>query len=129
MPCTFSCAAKYQVKGAEYIRDRSNLVFCDAPCSGSGSWRRAPDGKWLLDKEQLENLVNEQAEIFEKAQEYVNKNERLAWIICSVLDQENTHQIEQFTRKNDNWLLKETHQFLPSESGDGFFIAIMHRAT
>lgn len=75
---------------------RVDRVVVDAPCTGSGTWRRRPDAKWKLMPEQLEVRVAEQAAILEEAARYVKPGGTLAYITCSILPQENGRQVTAF---------------------------------
>lgn len=77
-----------------------DLVLVDAPCTGSGTWRRRPDAKWRLSDRQLELRLAEQAEILEKASRYVKPGGRLAYVTCSVFPSENGEQVASFLEKN-----------------------------
>ena len=73
-----------------------DLVLVDAPCTGSGTWRRRPDAKWRLTQKQLDIRIAEQAAILDAAKAYVKPGGRLVYITCSVFDAENAGQIEAF---------------------------------
>ncbi|MEL0018985.1 MAG: RsmB/NOP family class I SAM-dependent RNA methyltransferase, partial [Rickettsiales bacterium] len=73
-----------------------DIVLVDAPCSGSGVWRRNPDGKWRLTPERLAELVAVQAVLLREASEYVRPGGRLLYMTCSLLDEENRRQVERF---------------------------------
>lgn len=104
-----------------------DLVLCDVPCSGSGTWRRTPDAKWRFRPEDLVELEQVQAEILEQAKELVASDGALVYATCSVLTAENAAQIEQFVRNNPAWEIDWQRQFLLSEGGDGFFGAILRK--
>ena len=104
-----------------------DLVLCDVPCSGSGTWRRTPDAKWRFASEDLAELERVQAEILEKAQGLVAAGGTLVYATCSVLTAENTAQIDRFVHNNPSWGIGWQRQFLLSEGGDGFFGAILRR--
>lgn len=104
-----------------------DLVVCDAPCSGSGSWRRAPEAKWRLDQPRLDELCGIQAEILETAQALVAPGGRLAYATCSLLDCENAAQISGFVARNPEWVLHASRQFTLAEGADGFFVAVLQR--
>ena len=105
-----------------------DLVFCDVPCSGSGSWRRDPDGKWSLTPEKLENLRNTQAAILDGCAALVSQAGELAYATCSLLSDENRDQIDDFLQRHPEWHLIGDHQFLPEDGGDGFYVARLTRA-
>ncbi|MFZ5961608.1 RsmB/NOP family class I SAM-dependent RNA methyltransferase [Thalassococcus sp. BH17M4-6] len=104
---------------------RYDLVLCDAPCSGSGAWRRAPEGKWALTPDRLQDLCATQAEILDTAQGFVAPGGVLAYATCSVLRDENHAQIAAFLDRTPGWQLAGERQFLPSDGGDGFYLACL----
>jgi len=104
-----------------------DFVLCDVPCSGSGSWRRSPDGKWSLNRDSLSELCKSQIEILEAAKYYVSVEGTLAYATCSLLAQENSQQSEKFVMNNPDWELNFEKQFTPLDGGDGFYIALLTR--
>jgi len=104
-----------------------DLVFCDAPCSGSGSWRRDPEGKWGLSRDGLRAVCALQQQILQDAAQYVTEGGFLAYATCSFLPVENKSQIENFLASEPNWSLLSEKQFLPNQFGDGFYIAIIKK--
>ncbi|MGJ8583074.1 MAG: RsmB/NOP family class I SAM-dependent RNA methyltransferase [Marinosulfonomonas sp.] len=107
--------------------DKFDLVLCDVPCSGSGSWRRSPDGKWDLTQARLEELVSVQMNILEEASEFVDKNGVLAYVTCSMFDVENARQVEAFIQAHPEWSVQTSRQFTPLDGGDGFHISLLTR--
>ena len=103
-----------------------DLVLCDVPCSGSGAWRRSPAGKWEFTPEKLDQLREIQAEILTKAAALVAANGVLAYTTCSLLDAENSEQIEAFTA-DSGWTCTSQTRFTPLDGGDGFFCALLTR--
>lgn len=75
------------------LKARMDLVFVDAPCTGSGVWRRHPDAKWRLTPAQLERRRGEQAGVLEAASTFVKPGGRLIYVTCSLLAEENQDQI------------------------------------
>ncbi len=104
-----------------------DLVLVDAPCSGSGSWRRDPEGKWALTPERLAAVTAEQAAILGRAARLVAEGGTLAYATCSLLQRENTGQIAAFLAGHPEWHVTRTRTFLPLAGGDGFFLAILKR--
>ncbi|MFC7066855.1 RsmB/NOP family class I SAM-dependent RNA methyltransferase [Brucella rhizosphaerae] len=82
---------------------RMDLVLTDAPCTGSGTWRRRPDAKWRLNDQQLERRVQDQQEVLEAAKHYVKPGGRLVYVTCSLFDEENTQQVERFLAQNGDY--------------------------
>lgn len=71
-------------------------VVIDAPCTGSGTWRRRPDAKWKLTPEQVAARAGEQKAILEEGARYVKPGGTLVYITCSILPQENSEQVTAF---------------------------------
>lgn len=103
-----------------------DLVLTDVPCSGSGSWRRDPMGKWALTEARLAETLTLQAQILERAAGLVRPGGQLAYATCSVLACENEDQVAQAVARLPLRLL-DTRRFLPMTGGDGFFLARMER--
>src|SRR5262249_4452160 len=74
----------------------ADLVFVDAPCSGSGTWRRHPDQKWRLTAEDLARLAFVQAELLHRGAGLVRPGGRLVYVTCSMLRAENEAVVEGF---------------------------------
>lgn len=104
-----------------------NLVLVDAPCSGSGAWRRQPEAKWTLTPERLTNLAAIQAGIFDRAMRLVAAHGTLAYATCSFLPEENEVAVAAFLSRTPGWRLVAKRRFSPLEGGDGFFVAILKR--
>lgn len=105
-----------------------DLVLCDAPCSGSGTWRRTPDAKWRFTEEALRDLVAVQAEILDAAQALVKKGGALCYATCSFLRAENTDQIAAFMQRHPEFTLEWQRSYGFDDGGDGFFGAVLRRA-
>jgi 16S rRNA (cytosine967-C5)-methyltransferase len=78
------------------LRCRMNLVFVDAPCTGSGTWRRHPDSKWRLTPQQLEARIAEQDAILKESAAYVKPGGRLVYVTCSIFMEENEDRLAAF---------------------------------
>lgn len=124
--------AGVEVKVLETVEVAQNapydVVVCDVPCSGSGAWRRAPEGKWALTQERLDELTGIQAEILNKTKDYVANGGVLAFLTCSLLRAENEAQVEAFLAANSGWKCLSQERLTPLAGGDGFFVAILARA-
>ena len=104
-----------------------DLILTDVPCSGSGSWRRDPMGKWQLTPERLAELLQVQAAILDRAAPMVGPSGRLAYATCSLLREENEDQIDRFLARHPGWVCEATRRFSPLSGGDGFFLALLSR--
>ena len=76
--------------------DGRSCVVIDAPCSGSGAWRRNPDSKWRLTEKQLSTRIADQKAVLERGAALVKPGGRLIYITCSVLPEENDDQVGAF---------------------------------
>ncbi len=103
------------------------MVLVDAPCSGSGSWRRAPEGKWALTPERLDGLVALQAGILDQAARLVSEGGLLAYATCSMIGAENGQQVQAFIARTAGWTVAGEHRFTPLDGGDGFYLAQLRR--
>lgn len=101
------------------------LVLVDAPCSGSGSWRRDPAGKWSLTEARLTALLALQAGILDAAAPLVAQQGVLAYVTCSLLADENKHQIARFLQRFPDWQQISARQLTPLDGGDGFFLSVL----
>ncbi len=109
-------------EGAPY-----DLILTDVPCSGSGSWRRDPEGKWALTPARLKTLLGVQAGILDQAAELVARDGVLAYATCSVLAEENEDQIAAFLGRHPGWTCLQQHRFSVLDGADGFFLATLTR--
>ncbi len=125
-------------------------VLVDAPCSGSGTWRRNPDAKWRLKPSDIDELIELQRRILMSASRLVKPGGRLVYATCSLLPRENGEQVDWFLSQSpdfsalpvaDVWRSAIGGEAPPSSSGagpylsltpashgtDGFFVAILQR--
>ncbi|TBX25602.1 RsmB/NOP family class I SAM-dependent RNA methyltransferase [Nioella sediminis] len=107
-------------------REPYDLVLCDVPCSGSGTWRRDPEAKWRLTPERLAELGQVQRQIVKQAQALVRPGGRLVYMTCSLLDAENQAVVDAALSAPD-WNVLTSSRFLPPEASDGFFLAVLRR--
>ena len=133
------------------LEGHMDIVLVDAPCTGSGTWRRRPDAKWRLSRKQLDVRTAEQRAILDAAKVFVKPGGRLVYITCSVFPAENSGQIEAFLGREpgfaplDHQTLWQEHlpgredlaridrargiSLTPARSGtDGFYFAALERS-
>ena len=118
-------------------------VLVDAPCSGTGTWRRNPDARLRTTQQDLDELLVKQAQILDRAAKLVKPGGRLVYATCSILNAENSDQVEAFLKRNAAFKLvpsdstelpeslKNTSMFAltPFKNGtDGFFAAVLERS-
>lgn len=100
-----------------------DVVLVDAPCSGSGSWRRAPEAKWRLTEAQLAQTMALQDDILDKAAALVAPGGLLAYATCSVLPEENRARVDAFLARHAGWHCTQDRSFAVTDLGDGFYTA------
>jgi 16S rRNA (cytosine967-C5)-methyltransferase len=134
------------------LEGKMELVLIDAPCTGSGVWRRRPDAKWRLKPEMLEARQSEQRVVLDQGAALVKPGGRLAYVTCSVLPSENRDQVDAFLARHAGFKLVPWRTLWeealpgtpapPSADGsdeallmtplgqgtDGFFVAVLERA-
>lgn len=106
-----------------------DLVLCDVPCSGSGSWRRAPDAKWRLTSQQLQEFSVLQYEILTTAAKFTASNGVLVYVTCSILNEENEDSVNRFLADNPDWKCHFRKTWKVSDANDGFFTAHLTRVS
>jgi 16S rRNA (cytosine967-C5)-methyltransferase len=115
-------------------------VLVDAPCSGTGTWRRSPHLKWVTTQLAIHEYARKQSEILSQSAKHVKVGGRLIYATCSLCSQENELQIENFLKNNPNFSLTpfpkpcngENRRFgllfwPDTHDGDGYFVASMIR--
>jgi 16S rRNA (cytosine967-C5)-methyltransferase len=136
------------------IRASADLVLIDAPCTGTGTWRRNPDAKWRMRPGALEVRLKDQAAVLDRAAALVKPGGRIAYITCSVLPPENGEQIRAFVARHPEFAVVPPSQtataqwdradefaaatlqspegllMTPRRTGtDGFFVSVLRRAS
>lgn len=119
---------------------RFDLVLVDAPCTGSGTWRRKPDAKWRLKPQNLAQRQDEQRAVLQLAASLVKPGGRLVYVTCSILPEENQDQIDAFIAAHPQFsVLPAALPGLAATTGavtltprrhhtDGFFVAPLQKA-
>src|SRR3954453_877352 len=134
------------------LEGKVDLVLIDAPCTGIGAWRRNPDAKWRVRPGALEVRVKEQMGVLDRAAALVKPGGRIAYITCSVLDEENGAQVRGFVDRHPMYSVESPSAHLAHAGGplrvaseavllspegllipprrtgtDGFFVSILRR--
>ncbi|MCW2369329.1 RsmB/NOP family class I SAM-dependent RNA methyltransferase [Sphingobium sp. B11D3D] len=128
--------------GLRPLAGQCDIVLIDAPCSGSGTWRRNPEARWRLTPARLERVVALQARLLRLALPLVKPGGRLVYAVCSLIDREGRDQIQQIVRTDPLW--QPVHStgseqapgrswgegtlLTPAHDGtDGFFFAVLEK--
>jgi 16S rRNA (cytosine967-C5)-methyltransferase len=134
------------------IRASADLVLIDAPCTGTGTWRRNPDAKWRMRPGALEVRLKDQIEVLDRATALVKPGGRIAYVTCSVLPPENGEQVRAFVARHPEFSVVPSSQTVtalgdkaenfaaatlqspegllmtPRRTGtDGFFVSVLRR--
>ncbi len=126
------------------LANKIDVVFIDAPCSGTGAWRRHPDTKWRLKPAVLAQRMADQDAVLDLGVQYVKPGGRIVYVTCSVLPEEDEDRVAAFLERwmdfrvtpatNNPDLLRHltTEGYLRlsprSSATDGFFVAVLERA-
>lgn len=102
-----------------------DLVLVDAPCSGSGTWRRDPEGKWRLTAERLDDLQDTQTALVRQAAALAP---RVAYMTCSVLPEETDGATDAWLSAAPDWRRLDRWRHVPGDDGDGFSLDLLVRA-
>jgi 16S rRNA (cytosine967-C5)-methyltransferase len=117
------------------LDDKCDVVLVDAPCSGSGTWRRNPEGRWRLTPDRLDRLVKLQARLLDIAVPLVKPGGALVYATCSILEREGAGQADAFLGRHSSWVRQDVpidggrpdgqgRLLTPGHDGtDGFFVA------
>lgn len=117
---------------------RADVVLIDAPCSGTGTWRRNPEARWRLTPARIERLVDTQRRLLSIAAPLVKPGGALVYIVCSLLDEEGASQVSRFLSGHPGWVAEPAIEFGRErglgrrltplhDATDGFFVARLRR--
>ena len=110
-------------------RESADLVLVDAPCSGSGTWRRNPEARWRLDEQRLVRLTAAQARLLDIAAQLVRPGGSLVYAVCSLLTREGAAQIRSFLGSRSAWVAQDILDGCGRLDGDGRLLTPGHDAT
>ena len=122
------------------VAGQADWVMVDAPCSGTGTWRRNPEARWRLTPDRLDRVVATQARLLDVAADLASATGTITYVVCSLLDAEGAGQVDAFLSRHSDW--RTLPLALPrgrvhgrgmrltpaSDSTDGFFVARLGRA-
>ena len=110
-------------------RGSADLVLVDAPCSGSGTWRRNPDARWRLTPERFERLIVLQRHLLETGAELVRPGGALVYGVCSLLTREGAGQVDSFLGSRSAWIVQDILAGSGRLHGKGRLLTPAHDAT
>jgi len=126
------------------LAGKADAVLIDAPCSGTGTWRRNPEARWRLSEKELARVTGIQSRLLDIAAALVKPGGRIIFVTCSLLDAEGADQLQAFLRRDSRWQAEELHlgagnpdigqprgagvRMTPArDRTDGFFVARLKR--
>lgn len=118
-----------ELERLESYRESADLVLVDAPCSGTGTWRRNPETRWRLTPNRLDALIETQARLLDLAARLVRPGGRITYVVCSLLDREGALQEKAFLERHTGWTAKPPLIPAGQERGAGVRLTPHHDAT
>jgi 16S rRNA (cytosine967-C5)-methyltransferase len=106
-----------------------DVALVDAPCSGSGTWRRSPEGRWRLTPERLERLVQLQSHLLDLAAPMVKPGGTLVYATCSIIRAEGADQARNFLGRHSSWMVQDMPFAGGRADGPGRLLTPKHDAT
>jgi 16S rRNA (cytosine967-C5)-methyltransferase len=107
----------------------ADAVLVDAPCSGTGTWRRNPEGRWRLTPDRLQRLVETQARLLDLGATLVRPGGALVHVVCSLLDAEGADQVAAFLQRHRRWRAEMLDLGAGRPHGAGVRLTPRHDAT
>ncbi len=105
---------------------KCDIVLVDAPCSGSGTWRRNPETRWRLNEARLQRVCGEQRKLLGIAADIVAAGGYLVYAVCSLLDIEGKAQVELFLQSHQGWRAVDTAIPVGRKQGSGILLSPKH---
>ena len=119
----------HEAGALESLHGRADVVLVDAPCSGTGTWRRNPEARWRLTPARLDRLVAEQARILDFAAPLLAPGGLLVYATCALTDREGRDQVRAFLARHDGWRAEPFDAPMGRPHGDGLLLTPGHDGT
>jgi len=111
------------------LEGQADVVLVDAPCSGSGTWRRNPEGRWRLTPERLQRVTKLQSRLLDIAVPLVKPGGTLVYAVCSLIASEGASQVATFLGRHSSWSAQEALGSIGRKDGDGRLLTPGHDGT
>ena len=119
----------HEARALDGLKGRADVVLVDAPCSGTGTWRRNPEARWRMTPARLDRLVQEQARILDFAAPLLAPGGALVYATCALTDREGAGQVRGFLKRHDGWTAEPLGIGQGRDHGDGRLLTPGHDAT
>ncbi|EQB14447.1 RsmB/NOP family class I SAM-dependent RNA methyltransferase [Sphingobium lactosutens] len=116
----------HEARGLAHLQGQADVVLVDAPCSGTGTWRRNPEARWRLTPARLERLVAEQARILDFAAPLVRPGGLLVYATCALVDREGRDQVAAFLARHEGWIVEPVDVPVGRAHGGGVLLTPEH---
>lgn len=118
-----------EMEALERFAGAADAVLVDAPCSGTGTWRRNPEARWRLDQAQLARFAETQDRLLDLAARLVRPGGRIVYVTCSLLDVEGAERIAHFLAEHPEWRAEPPDLPLGRTRGSGVRLTPFHDHT
>lgn len=118
-----------EMQALQRFAESADAVMVDAPCSGTGTWRRNPEARWRVTEAQLARYTAVQARLLDVAAQLVRPGGRLVFVTCSLLDEEGANQADGFLKRNPGWRAAAPVLPVGTQRGAGLRLSPWHDGT
>jgi 16S rRNA (cytosine967-C5)-methyltransferase len=117
---------KREAEALEDLLESADCVLIDAPCSGTGTWRRNPELRWRLTHARLDAVIALQAYLIDLGATLVKPGGALVYAVCSLIGEEGQAQADAFLKRHEGWTVETARTLTPSrDATDGFYVALL----
>jgi 16S rRNA (cytosine967-C5)-methyltransferase len=119
----------HEARALDLLAGSADIVLVDAPCSGTGTWRRNPEARWRLTSARFDRLVSEQARILDFAAPLLAPGGLLVYAVCALTDREGRDQVDAFLTRHPGWSLDTAPVTTGRAHGGGCLLTPAHDGT
>jgi 16S rRNA (cytosine967-C5)-methyltransferase len=120
---------KQELDALSDLKELADTVLIDAPCSGTGTWRRNPELRWRLTPQRLDQVIALQKHVMDIGAALVEPGGKLVYAVCSLLDAEGRDQIDAFLVRHEGWAISDLEPVVGRRHGNGVLLTPWHDQT
>jgi 16S rRNA (cytosine967-C5)-methyltransferase len=120
---------KRELDALSDLKGLADTVLIDAPCSGTGTWRRNPELRWRLTPQRLDQVIALQKNVMDIGAALVVPGGKLVYAVCSLLDAEGRDQIDAFLARHEGWAISDLEPVVGRRHGNGVLLTPWHDQT